>query len=124
MMETGCHATALMLHVPLELQSVLCRLPDRIRPGVLAFGGLADIFLPFKADGRTHELKLASIVMKAVRAQHPSIKEYAMPCAGKIGDDANAAKVQVSRDWHHDACDPPRVLYVSRGRLAKDLCNL
>ena len=72
-----------------------CRLPERIRPNVLAFGGLADGYLPFKVGGNTHEIKLASIVMKAVQAQHSSITASTMPCSGKIGDDANAAKVQV-----------------------------
>ena len=44
-------------------------MPDRVRPTVLAFGGVADGFVPFDtgADGTKHELKLASIVMKAVQ---------------------------------------------------------
>lgn len=55
-------------------------LPERIRPTVLAFGGVADGFVPFDAhtsnnsssskqdDNSDHvELELASIVMKAVQ---------------------------------------------------------
>ena len=46
------------------------RLPERIRPSILAFGGVADGFLPFEArdqQDREVQLKLASIVMKAVQ---------------------------------------------------------
>ena len=46
------------------------RLPARIRPAILAFGGVADGFIPFEGrDKQGHEvqLKLASIVMKAVQ---------------------------------------------------------
>ena len=49
---------------------VLCRLPERIRPSVLAFGGVADGFVPFEGS-HSHfeeELHLASVVMKAVQA--------------------------------------------------------
>ena len=72
-----------------------CRLPQRVRPTLCAFGGLADGFLPFQlADGTTAELKLASVVMKAIQARHPQV-EISMPCAGKLGDDASHAKAQV-----------------------------
>jgi hypothetical protein len=53
----------------------LCSLPERIRPTVLAFGGVADGFVPFDAqtqDGKQElsqevQLQMASIVMKAVQ---------------------------------------------------------
>jgi len=53
----------------------VCSLPERIRPTVLAFGGVADGFVPFDAqteDGEQEqsqqvELQMASIVMKAVQ---------------------------------------------------------
>ena len=53
----------------------VCSLPDRIRPTVLAFGGVADGFVPFDAqtedgkqgEGQQVELQMASIVMKAVQ---------------------------------------------------------
>lgn len=45
-------------------------LPERIRPAVCAFGGLADGFLPFDVGGgRTERLTLASVVMKAVQVR-------------------------------------------------------
>ena len=45
-------------------------LPERVRPAVCAFGGLADGFLPFDVGGgRTEELRLASVVMKAVQVR-------------------------------------------------------
>jgi hypothetical protein len=70
-------------------------LPERTRPTFCAFGGLADGFLPFQlSDGGVAELKLASVVMKAVQARHPQV-ESSMPCAGKLGDDASHAKAQV-----------------------------
>ena len=64
----------------------ICSLPERIRPTVLAFGGVADGFVPFDAhtssnksnngssgrqDGNQGpvELELASIVMKAVQVR-------------------------------------------------------
>ena len=60
------------------LLSCLCfhagRLPERIRPAILAFGGVADGFIPFEAkDSSGHEvqLKLASVVMKAVQVMQP-----------------------------------------------------
>ena len=44
-------------------------LPERVRPAICAFGGLADGFLPFDVGGgRTEQLRLASVVMKAVQA--------------------------------------------------------
>ena len=54
-----------------------CSLPDRIRPTVLAFGGVADGFVPFdvqtdssrKGNQKEVELQLASIVMKAVQVE-------------------------------------------------------
>lgn len=54
---------------------LVCSLPERIRPSVLAFGGVADGFVPFDAhtlDGQAGEsqeveLQMASIVMKAVQ---------------------------------------------------------
>ena len=53
----------------------VCSLPERIRPTVLAFGGVADGFVPFDAqteDGKQGEsqeveLQMASVVMKAVQ---------------------------------------------------------
>lgn len=56
----------------------VCSLPERIRPTVLAFGGVADGFVPFDAqteDGKQGEsqeveLQMASIVMKAVQVHH------------------------------------------------------
>ena len=65
-------------------------LPERIRPTVLAFGGVADGFVPFDAHTRSNsssssskqdgdqgqvELELASIVMKAVQVE----SHHAMP---------------------------------------------
>ena len=45
-----------------------------------AFGGLADGFLPFPLPGGgTAELKLASVVMKAVQARGPSPQELPNP---------------------------------------------
>ena len=73
----------------------LGRLPERIRPSICAFGGLADGFLPFDTgQGPPVELKLASVVMKVVQARCPGI-ETCMPCAGKFGDDADHSKAQV-----------------------------
>ena len=44
-------------------------LPEHVRPAICAFGGLADGFLPFDVGGgRTEQLRLASVVMKAVQA--------------------------------------------------------
>ncbi|KAK9809710.1 hypothetical protein WJX73_008711 [Symbiochloris irregularis] len=76
------------------------RLPERIRPAVLAFGGLADQFLPFPLSGshagEEATLELASVVMKAVQARHPGLAaDGCMPCAAKLGDDADASKAQV-----------------------------
>ena len=58
----------------------MCSLPERIRPTVVAFGGVADGFVPFEGqpassssssvDGEQSkgaELGMASIVMKAVQ---------------------------------------------------------
>lgn len=61
-----------------------------------AFGGLTDGFLPFQLpDGASFELKLASVVMKAVQASVPG-RTSASECAGKLGDDANMVKAQVT----------------------------
>ena len=82
------------------LSGCTCRLPQRIRPNILAFGGLADGFLPFDtAPGKPKvELHLASVVMKAVQARVHGGQQYGcMPCSGKVGDDTNAAKAQVYR---------------------------
>ncbi len=47
-----------------------CRLPERIRPAVCAFGGLTDGFMPFHLPGGDAlHLELASVVMKAVQAR-------------------------------------------------------
>ena len=71
------------------------RLPERIRPTICAFGGLADRFLPFDAGGgRTVELGLANVVMKAVQARRAGVAT-SMACAGKYGDDASHSKAQV-----------------------------
>lgn len=66
----------------------LARLPPRIRPAVFAFGTLADGFLPFDgqegehvaaepsagaAGGQQPEIKLASVVMKAVQSSRPGL---------------------------------------------------
>ena len=52
----------------------VCSLPERIRPTVVAFGGVADGFVPFDAqteDGKQEvELQMASVVMKAVQVLH------------------------------------------------------
>lgn len=81
------------------------RLPERIRPSICAFGGLADGFLPFETkNGSQVELKLASVVMKAVQARSPGIKTC-MPCAGKLGDDADHSKAQASDlTWDYQLC--------------------
>ncbi|KAK9838087.1 hypothetical protein WJX81_000247 [Elliptochloris bilobata] len=75
----------------------VCSLPERVRPAICAFGGLADGFLPFDVGGgRTEQLKLASVVMKAVQAHAPDCSSArCMDCAGKLGDDANKGKAQV-----------------------------
>lgn len=55
-----------------EAHVCVASLPKHIRPAVCAFGGLADGFLPFDVGGgRTEQLHLASIVMKAVQARSP-----------------------------------------------------
>lgn len=48
----------------------LTRLPDRVRPGILGFGTLADGFFPFELPGRSvpGTLQMTSVVMKAVQA--------------------------------------------------------
>ena len=81
------------------------RLPERIRPTVCAFGGLADSFLPFPLpNGQgTIEMGLASVVMKATQARLASgtgmmsnggsLNER-MESAGKLGDDASMSKAQ------------------------------
>ena len=75
---------------------MLLRLPCRIRPDLCAFGGLADGFLPFQVEGKDPvELDLASVVMKAVQARALGV-QACMPCCGKLGDDANHSKAQVS----------------------------
>lgn len=81
-----------------EIQVItMNRLPEHIRPGICAFGGLADGFLPFQAPkGTTVELQLASVVMKAVQARKPGV-ETCLPCAGKLGDDADHSKAQVGQ---------------------------
>ena len=73
---------------------------------MLAFGGLADQFLPFTtAAGEEATLGLASVVMKAVQATHPQRSHgECMPCAAKLGDDSSASKAQV---W---MCDDSSVL--------------
>ena len=45
---------------------------------------------------------MASVVMKAVQVQHPAVSPTSMPCAGKLGDDADLAKAQVGlvRFWN------------------------
>ena len=60
-------------------------------------------FLPFETgSGSQVELKLASVVMKAVQARSPGVKTC-MPCAGKLGDDADHSKAQVSNlTWDHN----------------------
>ncbi len=74
-----------------------CRLPEGIQPDICAFGGLADGFAPFPLpDGSTAELAMASIVMKAVQAHHPGVSPTSFACAGKLGDDTNRAKAQVT----------------------------
>jgi len=58
-----------------DTDALVCSLPERIRPTVLAFGGVADGFVPFDVsteDGKQGgsqevELQMASIVMKAVQ---------------------------------------------------------
>eukprot|EP00884_Botryococcus_braunii_P006522 jgi/Botrbrau1/15871/Bobra.40_1s0055.1 len=91
-------ARPLLMHSNLssadEVVSV-CKLPERIRPTFCAFGGLADGFLPFDVgQGRTVTLQMASVVMKAVQARKPGLKSCTA-CAGKLGDDVPASKLQV-----------------------------
>ena len=75
----------------------MCRLPERIRPSVLAFGGLSDSFLPFEGGDRVEvTLELCGVVMKAVQAWHPHLPaEECMPCSAKLGDDESSSKAQV-----------------------------
>lgn len=60
-------------------------LPARVRPAICAFGGLADGFLPFDiGGGRTEQLRLASVVMKAVQARlcrQPSVAPSCSVCS-------------------------------------------
>lgn len=96
-------------------------LPDRIRPTVLAFGGVADGFVPFDAQTDSSqqgaqkevELQLASIVMKAVQARHPKMPSD-QDCAGKHGDDDNLVKAQVD----------PRLSEEGQQRFKKRLADL
>ena len=78
-----------------------CSLPERIRPAFCAFGGVTDGFLPFELpSGESFELELASVVMKAVQARisgAAAADDSAMPSAGKLGDDANLVKAQVTQ---------------------------
>lgn len=88
----------------------VANLPERVRPSVLAFGGVADGFVPFdlqQANGKQGnsqevELQLASIVMKAVQARHPKMPSK-QDCAGKHGDDDNLVKAQVDPRLPQDA---------------------
>jgi len=91
-------------------------LPARIRPSFLAFGTLADGFLPFQWESQEKEsagenkehgvplssaVKLASVVMKVVQARHAGIEALRPPgaggyeSAGKLGDDESASKLQL-----------------------------
>ncbi|KDD71853.1 hypothetical protein H632_c4286p0, partial [Helicosporidium sp. ATCC 50920] len=89
-----------------------CALPLRVRPDICAFGTLADGFPRFllgagepprvTADlasppapsSAALDLSLCSVVMKVVQARHPAVSGGA-PCAGKLGDDRVAGKLQL-----------------------------
>lgn len=98
-------------------------LPDRIRPTVVAFGGVADGFVPFDiqtdsnsgldGDKSDVELELASIVMKAVQARHPQMPSQ-QESAGKHGDDDDLVKAQVD----------PRLPVEAQQRVKKRLADL
>lgn len=88
-------------------------LPERIRPSMLAFGTMADGFLPFPPSPHahvtpaaqsgaastsnaskpgskaTHEIKMASLVMKAVQARAERLGVPQQACAVKLGDDVD-----------------------------------
>ena len=97
-----CLRHKLVMHSTYSSGCCGCRLPERIRPTICAFGGLADSFLPFRLpDGGTAEVKLASVVMKAAQARmvggSPSAAAGSrMESAGKIGDDVSMSKAQVA----------------------------
>lgn len=100
-------------------------LPPRIRPTAFAFGTLADGFLPVDAPFRQeaarmadgtheheeqvrqllthlHEIKLCSVVMKAVQASHPGIEGAAS--AIKLGDGGSESKVGGITACSNDSC--------------------
>ncbi|KAL3134655.1 hypothetical protein ABBQ32_007664 [Trebouxia sp. C0010 RCD-2024] len=98
-------------------------LPERIRPTIVAFGGVADGFVPFEiqsdsssavdGDKSKVELELASIVMKAVQARHPQLPSQ-QECAAKHGDDDDLVKAQVD----------PRLPEEAKQRVKKWLADL
>ena len=88
----------------------VCSLPERIRPTVLAFGGVADGFVPFDAHTSNNnssssskhdvsegqvELELASIVMKAVQ-----VGPGGLPGGGSQG-----AALSRSKPWDALKCN-------------------
>ncbi|PRW20330.1 hypothetical protein C2E21_9047 [Chlorella sorokiniana] len=85
------------------------RLPPRIRPAVFAFGTLADGFIPFDCSdgGDDAEVKLCSVVMKAVQSERPGL-ECSCESAGKLGDDVSASKMQFDRRLPPEAQDHTR----------------
>jgi hypothetical protein len=87
------------------------RLPRRIRPHYLCFGTLADGFPPLPVatdsaaldggggggggDAGPVQIRLASLVMKAVQARHPAVAvSPGAECAGKLGD-GGGSKLQL-----------------------------
>jgi hypothetical protein len=65
------------------------------------------------------EIKLCSVVMKAVQCSHPAVSAFAAESAGKLGDDALAGKVQFDRRLSPRAQQrtQSRLLQLSRERL-------
>ncbi len=59
-------------------------LPERIRPVLLGFGTLADGFQPFQLPGgRQAQLRMCSVVMKAVQGRAAKLGQPLQACAGE-----------------------------------------
>ncbi|KAI7835494.1 hypothetical protein COHA_009358 [Chlorella ohadii] len=102
--------SAMCARVPHSWDDILAmwRLPPRIRPSIFAFGTLADGFLPFDSNGGEEaEVKLCSVVMKAVQSSRPGL-QCSCESAGKLGDDASASKMQFDRRLPPDAQERTR----------------
>lgn len=80
------------------------RLPERVKPSAVGFGTLADGFVPFEApDGTEVNVKMSSIVMKAVQASVRGMEKPVQRCAGKLSDEADESKLQLDpRVPQHD----------------------